>query len=251
MLGNVVMESMRKFDVLGLPVHIHDDYRSLAEQRLLQHQGTHIVTLNAEMAMQAQKDSKLAAIVSVADLVIPDGAGVVLFLRSQGETIQRCPGIELAESLVQSAAKHQWRLFLIGGADGLAQAVADKWQKQFPTLAIAGAHHGFFDAEGEVVLYEQLQATQPDLVLVGLGVPRQEFWIQQHRHICPQATWIGIGGSFDIWSGTKNRAPSWLRDNHLEWVYRLYKEPWRWRRMLALPHFVWCVALQSIRQRIR
>jgi N-acetylglucosaminyldiphosphoundecaprenol N-acetyl-beta-D-mannosaminyltransferase len=72
---------------------------------------------------------------------------------------------------------------------------------------------------------------------VGLGVPRQELWIAQHRYLCPQAIWIGVGGSFDIWSGTKNRAPAWLGKNNLEWLYRLYQEPWRWRRMLALPEF--------------
>ena len=72
---------------------------------------------------------------------------------------------------------------------------------------------------------------------MGLGVPRQEYWIRQHRHLCPHAIWIGVGGSFDIWSGVKTRAPRWLRENHLEWLYRLYQEPWRWRRMLALPQF--------------
>ena len=83
--------------------------------------------------------------------------------------------------------------------------------------------------------------------MVGLGVPRQEFWIAQHRHLCPQATWIGVGGSFDIWAGIKSRAPVWLRDNHLEWLYRLYQEPWRWRRMMALPEF----ALKAIAQRLK
>ena len=82
-----------------------------------------------------------------------------------------------------------------------------------------------------------MEKLQPKIIFVGLGVPRQEIWIREHRHLCPQATWIGVGGSFDIWAGVKLRAPGWLRDNNLEWLYRLYKEPWRWRRMLVLPQF--------------
>lgn len=244
------MELLSKFLVLGLPVHLHDNYHEWVKQRLLEQQGTHIVTINAEMAMQAQKDAKLTAIINDADLVIPDGAGVVLFLRSQRQSIDRCPGIELSEHLVQTAAAQNWRVFLIGGAEGVADTVAAQWQQRFPDLAIAGTQHGYFQQTEEELICDRLQATQPDLILVGLGVPRQEYWIHKYRHLCPQATWIGVGGSLDIWAGVKTRAPRWLRENNLEWVYRLYKEPWRWRRMLALPHFAWSVVLQLIRQRL-
>jgi N-acetylglucosaminyldiphosphoundecaprenol N-acetyl-beta-D-mannosaminyltransferase len=240
------MKLADEFSVLDLPVHLHDNYRGWLEQRLEQHQGTHVVTLNAEMAMQAQENAELATVVRNADVVVPDGAGVVLYARSQGKKVDRCPGIELAESMIRSAAQHHWQVFLIGGGVGVAQSVAETWQSKFPNLAIAGVYNGYFDREQEEIILAQLQTSQPDLVLVGLGVPRQEFWIQAHRSLCPNATWIGVGGSFDIWSGTKTRAPKWLRENHLEWVYRLYQEPWRWRRMLALPYFVWCVTLQSL-----
>ncbi len=242
------MELVHKFPVLGLPVNIHEDYCSCVQQRINDRQGTHIVTLNAEMAMQARNNPELGNVVSQADLVIPDGAGIVLFLRSQGEKISRCPGIELAENLVKLSLHQQWRLFLIGGAEGVTQSVANNWQQQLPGVAIVGTHNGYFNQAEEQVLCEHLQAAQPDLILVGLGVPRQEFWIQKYRHLCPKATWIGVGGSFDIWCGLKNRAPRWLREHHLEWVYRLYQEPWRWRRMLALPRFAWCVTRQSLHQ---
>ncbi|CAN1209375.1 WecB/TagA/CpsF family glycosyltransferase [Tumidithrix helvetica PCC 7403] len=241
---------MQQFSVLNLPVHIHNNYLNWLEQRLQQQQGTHVVTLNAEMAMQSRQNRELADVVGQAELVVPDGAGVVLFLRSQGQSVDRCPGIELAESIVQSSAQNQWQVFLIGGAEGVTETVAQKWQQKFEDLAIAGTHHGYFDTSGEQSLCDQLQASQPHLILVGLGVPRQELWIKQHRHLCPQSVWIGVGGSFDIWAGLKTRAPHWLRDNNLEWVYRLYKEPWRWRRMLALPHFVWCVTWDSLGQKL-
>jgi N-acetylglucosaminyldiphosphoundecaprenol N-acetyl-beta-D-mannosaminyltransferase len=244
-----VRQVEQQFSVLNLPVHIRSNYLSWLEERLHQQLGTHVVTLNAEMAMLSRQNQEFADIVGKADLVVPDGAGVVLFLRSQGQSVDRCPGIELAESLVQSSAKHQWQVFMIGGAVGVTETVAQKWQEKFKDLAIAGTQDGYFDSEGERKLCERLQAIQPQIILVGLGVPRQELWIQQHRHLCPQAVWIGVGGSFDIWAGLKTRAPHWLRDNNLEWVYRLYKEPWRWRRMLALPHFVWCVTWDSLGQK--
>jgi N-acetylglucosaminyldiphosphoundecaprenol N-acetyl-beta-D-mannosaminyltransferase len=237
---------VNQFSVLNLPVHIHVNYLSWLEQRLQQQQGTHVVTLNAEMAMQSRQNQELANVVGHADLVVPDGAGVVLFLRSQGQSVDRCPGIELAESLVQSAAKHEWSVFLLGGAPNVTETVAEKWQQKFEKLAIAGTHDGYFDSNRERELCDRLQTLQPQIILVGLGVPRQELWIRQHRYLCPRSVWIGVGGSFDIWAGLKTRAPHWLRDNNLEWVYRLYKEPWRWRRMLALPHFVWCVTVDSV-----
>ena len=235
-------EAPKLFSVLGLPVHLMDDYAGWLRSRLQQGMGTHVVTLNAEMTMQAECHATLASVIHQAELVIPDGAGVVLYLLLQGKRIQRCPGIELAESLLQSS-KHlgdlKERVFFFGGAPGVAQSAAAVWQRQVPSLKVAGSQHGYLDPKEEEKLRQTLKELQPELIFVGLGVPRQELWIAQHRVLCPQATWIGVGGSFDIWAGVKSRAPGWLADNHLEWLYRLYQEPWRWRRMLALPKFAW------------
>jgi N-acetylglucosaminyldiphosphoundecaprenol N-acetyl-beta-D-mannosaminyltransferase len=173
-------------------------------------------------------------------LIIPDGAGVVMYLRWLcWQKVQRCPGIELAETLLQAIGQQQAdkSVFFYGGANGVAAKAANYWQQKIPNLNIVGTHSGYHSAEEEQQLLQTLGELQPQVILVGLGVPRQELWIAQNRHLCPQAIWIGVGGSFDIWSGSKNRAPAWLANNNLEWLYRLYKEPWRWRRMLALPHF--------------
>jgi N-acetylglucosaminyldiphosphoundecaprenol N-acetyl-beta-D-mannosaminyltransferase len=131
------------------------------------------------------------------------------------------------------------KVFFYGGAPGVAATAAEFWLSQLPKLHIAGTHSGYHSPEEEEKLRQTLSQLQPQVIFVGLGVPRQELWIAQNRHLCPQAIWIGVGGSFDIWSGTKSRAPAWLGDNNLEWLYRLYQEPWRWRRMLALPEFAW------------
>jgi N-acetylglucosaminyldiphosphoundecaprenol N-acetyl-beta-D-mannosaminyltransferase len=241
-----IASALRRFKVLGLPIHLSDHYLDWLVRQLQHRIGCHVVTLNAEMAMQAEKSSELSAVIQKAELVIPDGSGVVLYLRLYGHVIQRCPGIELAEKLLEQLSLLQGSVFLYGGSPGIAEQAAALWQRQLPGLSIAGIQHGYLSPDDRPRLRQTLQDLQPNLILVGLGVPRQEFWIAEHRQLCPQAIWVGVGGSFDIWAGVKDRAPAWLRNNHLEWVYRLYKEPWRWRRMLALPKF----ALRGLAERL-
>ncbi|NJL87413.1 MAG: WecB/TagA/CpsF family glycosyltransferase [Leptolyngbyaceae cyanobacterium SM1_1_3] len=223
---------------MGLPVHRSQNYVGWLLSNLRQGMGAHIVTLNAEMSMQADRNPDLRKIIQSADLVIPDGSGIVLYFRLQGKRIQRCPGIELAAELLQQAQAGE-SVFFYGGAPGVADSAMQVWQQRLPNLAIAGVQHGYLTAQQQPALRQRLKTLQPKLIFVGLGVPRQEFWIAQHRHLCSRAIWVGVGGSFDIWSGTKARAPAWFCNNHLEWLYRLYQEPWRWRRMLSLPHFAW------------
>jgi N-acetylglucosaminyldiphosphoundecaprenol N-acetyl-beta-D-mannosaminyltransferase len=226
--------------VMGLPIHLLPNYIDWLLDRLRQNQGVHIVTLNAEMAMQAEKDEPLAALIRQAELVIPDGAGVVLYLKLRGKLVQRCPGIELAETLLaRSPEVASCPIFFYGGAPGVSAAAAEEWQQRVPGIAIAGTENGYVQPADQPQLLQTLKDLQPRIILVGLGVPRQEYWIAENRHVCPNAIWIGVGGSFDIWAGTKTRAPGWLRNNNLEWTYRLYQEPWRWRRMMALPQFAW------------
>lgn len=250
MLQQGLTEPLETVSVFGVPMHVTTHYFDWLRHRLQQRQGCHVVTLNAEMVMQAERDHRLAAVIQQAEFVIPDGAGVVLYLRLHGKRTQRCPGIELAEGLLQELgqAPHQGSAYFLGGAPGVAQRAAEIWQQRVPGLAIAGTQHGYLTPDDEAALTQTLAQQQPDVILVGLGVPRQEFWIAAHRHLCPQAIWIGVGGSFDIWSGSKVRAPAWFRNNHLEWLYRLYQEPWRWKRMLALPKFAGRALLYRLTQ---
>lgn len=227
---------LETLSVMGLPIHLGTHYEDWLLSRHREGLGTHVVTLNAEMAMQADQNPELKQILCNADLAIPDGAGIVLYFRAKGKHLKRCPGIELAESLLETLSPEQ-SVFFLGAAPGVAEQAAQNWQQRRPTLNIAGVQDGYFTASDEPALQETLTRLQPTVILVALGVPRQEFWIAQQRSLCPQTIWIGVGGSFDIWAGIKERAPAWLGDNHLEWLYRLYKEPWRWRRMLALPQF--------------
>ncbi|MDJ0661360.1 MAG: WecB/TagA/CpsF family glycosyltransferase [Crocosphaera sp.] len=233
-----MLTSPKTSSVLGLPVHLCDNYTQWLLERGQNGQGVHVVTINAEMAMLAQQDPLVAQIIQEADLVIPDGAGVVIYLKMRGQQQQRCPGIELAQSLIEAFGTDGQgnKIAFYGGQPGVTEAAAKQWRAKLPNVNIITAH-GYLSPEEQETWKQTLKAQQPSLILVGLGVPRQEVWIREHRELCPQAIWVGVGGSFDIWSGTKKRAPGWLRNNNLEWLYRLYQEPWRWRRMLVLPQF--------------
>lgn len=231
-------DTLRVLKVMGLPVHWRPNYADWLLRQYRQGQGAHVVTLNAEMAMQADSNPALRQIILAADLVIPDGAGVVLYFRLQGRRMERVPGIELAAQVLEGLAPQE-TAFFYGGAPGVTDHAALYWRRQKPDLTIVGNQHGFLSPDDEPAFLQRLQTLQPSVILVGLGVPRQEVWIRDHRHLCPNSLWIGVGGSFDIWAGVKTRAPEWMGKNHLEWLYRLYQEPWRWRRMLALPKFAW------------
>ncbi|MEC4803450.1 MAG: WecB/TagA/CpsF family glycosyltransferase [Jaaginema sp. PMC 1079.18] len=231
-------ERLKQASVLGLPVHLSEDYVGWLQRRIESGLYTHVVTLNSEMAMMAEKSHDLADIIRQAELVIPDGAGVIFYLRLHAARQQRCPGIELAATLLEQLNDCQSNhpIVFYGGKPGISDRAAQFWREKCPNLTLFAAH-GYLSVSEEQQFCQLLKTQQPRLILVGLGVPRQENWILQHRALCPQATWIGVGGSFDIWSGTKERAPTWFCNNNLEWLYRLYQEPWRWRRMLVLPQF--------------
>ncbi|AHB88715.1 UDP-N-acetyl-D-mannosaminuronic acid transferase RffM [Thermosynechococcus sp. NK55a] len=242
-----------KVSVLGFPLHLVDN----APEWLLMQQrdghGQHVITLNSEMVILAERTPEFADVLHRADLVIPDGSGVILYLRLHGLSVRRLPGIEFAEALLRLAndSPQPKRVFFYGAAPGVAEKVAERWHRELPNLKIVGVQSGYHDADMEAALIEKLKETQPHIILVALGVPRQEYWIDRHRHICPQAIWVGVGGSFDVWAGVKRRAPKLMQKLHLEWLYRLYQEPWRWRRMLALPQFAWKALLSRLHGRQR
>ena len=225
--------------VLGVPVHACSDARAAA-LALRRRGGGQIVTLNAEMTMAAKADPALATAIESAALVIPDGAGVVWALGRQRVRVRRQPGIELAWALLEHAAAHGCRVALVGASPAVMEQLQQRLGQRLPGLELVLAVDGYQPDDAWPALEQQLLAARPDLVLVALGVPRQETWIAP---LAQRSTglWMGVGGSFDVWAGAKKRAPSWMGALHVEWLYRLWKEPHRWRRMLALPAFAWAV----------
>ena len=230
--------SIKSSLIIGLPVHLSIDYAGWLIECLEEHKGIHVVTLNAEMAMLAKQDSKLAKIIESSQLVIPDGAGITLSLRLNGIYQERCPGIQLAETLIKTlgSEKNKCLIAFYGGKPEVAERSAENWLQRIPQIDIL-TRHGYLSSAEEEEWKKTLFTKQPKLILVGLGVPQQEKWIYENKNLCPESVWIGVGGSFDIWSENKSRAPLWLQNNNLEWLFRLYQEPWRWKRMLIIPKF--------------
>lgn len=228
---------IEKFSVLHLPIHLSRNYGDWLLERLNQQIGSHVVTLNAEMVIASEKNPVLCDIIQKADLTIPDGSGIIFYLNLYHKKQPRFPGIELAEELITRLGKNQGLIYFYGGKPEIIEQAKSHWINQIKDIHLT-AYHGYLNDHEQEQLKAELAEKQPQLILVGLGVPRQEIWIRDHRYLCPNAIWIGVGGSFDIWSGVKDRAPAFFRKYHLEWLYRLYQEPWRWKRMLALPQFM-------------
>ncbi len=198
-----------------------------------------IATANAEMVMLAQKDRELHQYLLQADLVVPDGAGVLWAAEQQGRRFkERVTGVDLACSLLQEAAARQTAVYLFGGAEGVAAKAAENLQQQMGTLNIVGTHSGFFSAEEEPQIIEQIRSGGTQILLVALGVPKQEKWIRDHLYELGPCACMGVGGTLDVLSGNVCRAPKWMQEHRLEWLYRLLKEPTRLKRMMALPKFV-------------
>ncbi len=223
-----------KAEVLGLPVHLTPHLLSAAEA--LVRSGGHVVTLNAEMTMAARNHAPLRRVIQRAELVIPDGAGVVWALRLQGHRLRRQPGIDLAEMLLDHAAARGWRVAWVGARDDRLQAAARFWKRRHPQLRLQRLIHGYQPPDHWPMVEADLRRQQPELVFVGLGAPRQELWIDKARPL-GHGLWLGVGGSFDVWSGSVRRAPTLMQALQLEWFYRLLQEPGRWPRILQLPVF--------------
>lgn len=232
---------MTSIKILGVRVDRVDMMAALCSvDSFIQGDGFHhIITLNAEIIYQAQFNQPLKELINSADLVTPDGAGIVWAADYLGEPVpERVTGIDLMMELCKQAHHNGWKIFLLGGAPGVADEASDNLRTQYPNLNIVGTHHGYFKETEESAIFEQVKRAEPDLIFVALGAPRQEFWIREHKDKLPVKIAVGVGGSFDVVSGRVKRAPVWMQKLRLEWLARLIKEPWRFMRMLSLPKFV-------------
>lgn len=198
----------------------------------------HVVTMNAEMAYSAQQDPELKSIIAQADVVVPDGIGVVWGLQHQGVKTSRLPGIELADGLLKQAATLQHKVYLLGSSQDTLDILTAKLAQELPDLCLVGCRNGYFNDAEETQIVADIQQACPDILLVAMGVPRQEQWIARYREQIKVPVMMGVGGSLDVMAGKLQRAPLWMRQAHLEWMYRLIQQPSRWQRMLSLPKFV-------------
>jgi len=210
-----------------------------AEEFIIKRMAAGIVTPNAEIVISANKDQKLYNAICNADISLPDGIGVFLASRIKGTPLkERTTGFDLMVELLKLADKKGYSVYLLGGKPGVADDALENIKKSFPNIKISGAHHGYFSAEEEKRIIEELNKESPDMVFVGMGAPKQELFIDRYRGKINCGFLMGVGGSLDVLSGRTKRAPLIMRKLGLEWLYRLVKEPYRAKRMTALPKFL-------------
>lgn len=205
---------------------------------LLRGEGMHyVVTPNPEIVEICRENPEANRVVNGADLVLPDGIGVIKGAAMLGTPLkERTPGIEFASHLMGRMAKEGLSLYLLGAKPGVAELAAEKLVETYPGLKIAGTHDGYFKEDGPVV--DAIAASGADCVFVCLGAPKQEFWIERNGPATGAHLLCGLGGSLDVFAGTVERAPKFWCDHGLEWFYRLCKEPKRIGRMMKLPLFL-------------
>lgn len=238
---------MRKtVDILGVPVDSITMKEAVEKVgSFIEVGGVHsIYTPNAEIMMAAQRDSELRNILLKADMLTADGAGVVLASRLLGRSVpEKVSGFDLVVELFKAYGKKGLRCFLFGAKPGVAEEAAKKTEANYPGVVVAGFHHGYFSAEQDDEIVRAINDSRCDLLLVALGAPKQEKWIYSHMGQLNTKVCIGVGGTINILAGKVRLTPDFFRRNGLEWLYRLYKEPRRFIRMLDLPRFMLRVLL--------
>lgn len=205
---------------------------------LLEREGPHlVVTPNAEIVQQARSDPEFAALIAQADLVLPDGVGVVYASKILGRPLKgRVPGVDFAGALMDRMAKLNKRLFLLGAKPGVAEEAARRLAAQHPGLTVCGVHDGYFQEDAPVA--QAIREAGADVVFVCLGAPKQEKWAAAHGGETGARLLVGLGGSLDVFAGQVDRAPeSWQRLG-LEWLYRAIRQPSRFKRIAKLPGFL-------------
>jgi N-acetylglucosaminyldiphosphoundecaprenol N-acetyl-beta-D-mannosaminyltransferase len=230
--------------VLGYPISLFPNVQTAIEGLFSEDapERPTIVTLNPEMIMQGEANPEFASILKHATRCLPDGAGVVWALRRKGIVQTRLPGIECAEALLRHLhdSQNPRGVAFIGAKPTVMAQLPAIMLNRFADLAIAFTRDGYFPKEEATAIAKEMAETHPQVVMVALGVPAQEFWIAQHKHLFAKDTvFIGVGGSFDVWAGHVVRAPALMQKMHLEWAWRFMQEPWRIKRStLPLLQFV-------------
>ncbi len=198
-----------------------------------------IFTPNSEIIMQATRDPELKTVLNSADLLVPDGAGVILASRIlRKELKEKVSGIDLVKRILKNTEKRSTSFFILGGKPGVAEKASVNIVYEYPKAKIKGYRNGYFDESEVPDIIKQINDSKAEILLVGLGAPKQEKWIHRYAEQLNCKVLMGIGGSIDVFAGTARLAPEFMRKAGLEWLFRLIKEPKRAKRMLDLPRFI-------------
>ncbi|MBI1281909.1 MAG: WecB/TagA/CpsF family glycosyltransferase [Anaerolineaceae bacterium] len=234
--------------ILGLPVDAitYPQWLDLIGEWIATNQIHHVCTINPEFIMIARKDINFHNILSRADLCVPDGVGLLWAARHLGKLLpERVTGSDGVPKIAERAAQNGWKLYFLGAAPGVADQAANVLCQQHPSLQIVGIYSGSPAPEEEDSIVEKVNASGADILFVAYGAPEQDKWIARNLPRLQVKMAMGVGGAFDFIAGVIPRAPLWMRRYGIEWLYRLYLQPWRIRRMLRLPRFVLVVLLKG------
>ncbi len=235
------MPDFEKHEILGVGVNSlrMADAVNLVEKYMDDRANVIVATANAEMLMNATRDADLKRILNSAALVVPDGAGTVWAAHQLGYDMpERVAGYDLAQELMKRAPQKDRRIFFFGSAPGVADKAKLKAEELYPGINIVGTRNGFFTEQDIPDILEEIKKAKPDLLLVALGVPKQEKFLDKYYKELGVPVSIGVGGTFDVMAGVMKRAPLWMQKAKLEWLFRGMLQPKRAGRLLALPKFV-------------
>ena len=232
---------MTRFTLLGVPIDpltqgaaVEWVARAIDEGR-----PRLVISVNPERIMQARRDPDFAAVLAGADLALADGAGVLWAARRLGHSLpERVAGVDFVRALAARGAADGWRFFFLGGGPGVAEAAGRALQRMYPAFILAGTYAGSPDPSGDAASVAAVRSSGAQVLLLAFGAAAEEAWLARNLGRSGATVGMGVGGALDFISGRARRAPPWMRDRGLEWLHRLGQEPWRWRRMLALPRFV-------------
>lgn len=227
--------------ILGLPIEnvtmeeaVNEVYGFFAAR-----ESKMIVTPNAEILQMFDQRPEVREALMQADYVVPDGVGVLLAAKRLGQPLkEKVAGIELGTHLLERSAQEGKRVFFLGAKPGVAEAAKKEVENKMPGIQIVGVQDGYFKPEDESALIERINGLDVDMLFVCLGAPKQELWMAAHKKELKVGAMLGLGGTLDVLGNTVKRAPRWMIDLRLEWLYRVAKEPWRIGRVASLPKFL-------------
>lgn len=202
----------------------------------LSHKNRFVVTANPEIVLTALNDPEYSSVIKGADYLTADGIGIVKGAKILGSSLPgRVTGFDTMTAILKWCDEERKKIYFLGAKNEVIMTMIEKIKTTYPGIVIAGFHDGYFKDESGIV--REIQSSEPDFVFCALGFPKQEYFIEKNRRVT-DAIWMGIGGSFDVLAGYAERAPQWWIDHHIEWLYRLYREPTRFLRMMALPKYL-------------
>jgi len=230
-----------RFTLLGVPIDPLTGGEAVewVARAIVEGRPRLVISVNPERIMHAGRDPAFAAVLRGADLALADGAGVVWAARRLGHPLpERVAGVDFVRALAARGAVEGWRFFFLGGGPGVADGAGSALREAYPGFILAGTHAGSPHPASDAGTIEAVRSSGAQLLLLAYGAGAEEAWLARNLGASGAVVGMGVGGAFDFISGRARRAPPWMRRRGLEWLHRLGRQPWRWRRMIALPRFV-------------